>query len=97
MHWDNSMGTTIDGEWVPMKPNNSNLNEDLGKIDHIFSDKTGTVTQNVMRLAAWATPDNVFSEEEGNRGTCHLDTLSFRDHLSVDDLKASQITPSALS
>lgn len=39
MDWDEKMGTTIDGEWVPMKANSSNLNEDLGKIDHVFSDK----------------------------------------------------------
>ena len=33
---------------TPMKCRALNINEDLGQIEHIFSDKTGTLTQNMM-------------------------------------------------
>ncbi|CAN0014797.1 unnamed protein product, partial [Sphacelaria rigidula] len=33
---------------TPSRVRTMNLNEDLGQITHVFSDKTGTLTQNVM-------------------------------------------------
>nr|KAJ3413279.1 hypothetical protein HK105_002124 [Polyrhizophydium stewartii] len=52
---------------VPMRTNNSNLNEDLGCIEYIFSDKTGTLTQNSMRMAEWFC-DNVILDEMASPG-----------------------------
>mmetsp|Transcript_8499 Transcript_8499/g.24371 ORF Transcript_8499/g.24371 Transcript_8499/m.24371 type:complete len:1512 (+) Transcript_8499:120-4655(+) len=42
------------------KCRNSNLMEDLGKVEYVFSDKTGTLTTNEMRLRQVAVKGTVF-------------------------------------
>lgn len=65
-----SKRTNIDGtvSYIPMRANNSNLNEDLGCVDYIFSDKTGTLTQNVMEMALFFIDGEVVDEMK-NPGT----------------------------
>jgi phospholipid-transporting ATPase len=67
MSWDNKMKSsfTMEDESVlitPMKANNTNLNEELARVDYVFSDKTGTFTKNEMRLARWFVDDIVYDE-----------------------------------
>jgi phospholipid-transporting ATPase len=53
MALDPKMSCKIGQKIMPMRASNSNLNEDLAKVDFIFSDKTGTFTQNSMVMARW--------------------------------------------
>lgn len=43
---------------------NSNLNEDLGKIEYVFSDKTGTLTSNEMQLRAVSIRGHAYGSDD---------------------------------
>jgi phospholipid-transporting ATPase len=60
INFDRAMKDRHSGEAARCR--NSNLNEDLGKIDYIFSDKTGTLTSNEMRLRMVAVKGAPFGD-----------------------------------
>ena len=51
---------------IGTKVHSSNLNEELGQINFIFTDKTGTLTQNRMKFKAFSIGTSSYGEEDTN-------------------------------
>lgn len=58
MEWDHAL--TNKADW--MRARTSSLNEELSQVQYIFSDKTGTLTDNEMRFARAFAGDQTFDE-----------------------------------
>ena len=51
----------------PAKANTSDLNEDLGQIDYLFSDKTGTLTENEMIFKQFSLKNIIYELRPTNQ------------------------------
>ncbi|XP_057636819.1 probable phospholipid-transporting ATPase IM isoform X3 [Chionomys nivalis] len=60
INWDRKMYYTAKA--MPAEARTTTLNEELGQIEYIFSDKTGTLTQNIMTFKKCSINGRVYGE-----------------------------------
>lgn len=66
----------------------SNLNEELGQIEYVFSDKTGTLTCNEMRFKYLIVGNTCYGEERGYTGEMpYVKNVDFEDPRVWDKLR----------
>ncbi len=84
----------VSSNGIECKVNTSALNEELGQIDYIFSDKTGTLTKNEMRFKYLIVGDKVYGEGSGYKGTMpEVKNVDFSDPAAWEAVKANGSTP----
>ncbi|EKD16506.1 aminophospholipid-translocating ATPase [Drepanopeziza brunnea f. sp. 'multigermtubi' MB_m1] len=69
---------------TPMEPHTNTINEELGQVSHVFSDKTGTLTENIMRFRKMSVA-----------GTAWLHDFDLRKPEAVERVPSKQPHPTA--
>ncbi|XP_026991102.2 phospholipid-transporting ATPase IA isoform X3 [Tachysurus fulvidraco] len=105
INWDTDMLYEVTN--TPAMARTSNLNEELGQVKYIFSDKTGTLTCNVMQFKKCTIAgvayghrsemeDGSFAEEE-----CHsshsMEEAGFNDPSLLENLQSSHPTAAVIT
>ena len=62
--WDIQLYDEVTNQ--PAKCNSSDLNEELGQVEYLFSDKTGTLTENVMVFKKCSIDSVLFEDQNEN-------------------------------
>lgn len=75
---------------TPAMARTSNLNEELGMVKYIFSDKTGTLTRNVMEFKKMSVAKNIYGVEESPEQSALVQVCVF-----VSSIRLSTYTQTA--
>lgn len=88
MEWDSNLYNSKLEE--NMLVNTSDLNEELGQVEILFSDKTGTLTKNEMHFQMCSITGKTYKEEFGKLVPVRLDCDSIAN--DVEALTMSEYT-----
>ncbi|KAM9645822.1 putative phospholipid-transporting ATPase IM [Trichechus inunguis] len=66
INWDRKM--YYSGKATPAEARTTTLNEELGQIEYVFSDKTGTLTQNIMTFKKCSINGKLYGEVHDDPG-----------------------------
>lgn len=64
INWDRKM--YYSGKATPAEARTTTLNEELGQIEYVFSDKTGTLTQNIMTFKKCSINGRIYGKGQSS-------------------------------